>query len=653
MARTKLQFYFLATGFVFLALFSGLVLRTLTHEDDRPTRETSNFLVRTSWTVFRVSSMVTTLFLAAVCFHISSIRASKYHTLPSILLFYIMNQMLRLFSGSVLRKFDASAKDPRRAQEEFLISRMQRDANTAYGKRHRFSNIKSLEDLRNSHPLTSYDHYEEYLQRMADGEKNVLICEDMVRFGITSGTTGKGKLIPIPKSRNSTQVNPIQILWQAAIRRKYGIPSPLQKDIILYVNPRPTKTPGGDVVGPMHLYTDDMKFIITQMVSVPWEAVSISTEHEAHYLTLLFGLRDPDIGRWMGPFSSQIHKAMSKVENHWEQFVHDIKTGTVDKDLKISTEVREACEKALLPEPERAEELRREFEKGFDGIMGRVWPHMKYIFGINTADFTQKLEEKYAKGVPIVAPAYSSTEGDYGINLWYDEDKYALLPSLCIYEFIPVKNIDEADPKTLLLDEVKKGETYEMFVSPLCGFYRYRFGDVIKVVDFYYNLPVIKFMYRSGQLLNLRAEKVTELSVDEAVQHMVNSITETKITNWISAENTLLSGMSEDLVEYEEGSQFYLIFVELEGEGNGSIALDKKHQQQFDEALQERNNYYKGYRNAGTISPPRVYLVKPGTFKALQDYIIANSTASYNQFKMPRKLKTAGTLKLMLDSRVV
>ena len=71
-----------------------------------------------------------------------------------------------------------------------------------------------------------------------------------------------------------------------------------------------------------------------------------------------------------------------------------------------------------------------------------------------------------------------------------------------------------------------------------------------------------------------------------------------------------------------------------------------------DEALKERNNYYRGYRNAGTILPPHIYLVKPGTFQALKDYIVAHSSASYNQFKVPRKLKTTDTLKLMLDSRL-
>ena len=35
-----------------------------------------------------------------------------------------------------------------------------------------------------------------------------------------------------------------------------------------------------------------------------------------------------------------------------------------------------------------------------------------------------------------------------------------------------------------------------MVVSTLSGFYRYRFGDVVKVVDFHHKTPVVEFMYR-------------------------------------------------------------------------------------------------------------------------------------------------------------
>ena len=312
---------------------------------------------------------------------------------------YIFNNILQLSIGSVMRKFNKQAKNPRYAQERFLAERMQRDANTVYGKQHHFSSIKCLEDLRKKHPLTTYEHYEEYVQRMADGEKDVLICEPLQRFGITSGTTGKGKLIPLPKSRMWGIGPTLQTMWQGAASRRIGSGSPLQKDIINYVNPRPTTTAGGEIVGPIHLYTDDLKWIMSPILSVPWEVTSVSTEHEAQYITLLFGLRDRNISRFMGPFSSQVHKVMSRLEKHWQQLVNDIRTGSIDKNLKIPAEVREACLKELTPEPERAEELRREFEKGFEGIMRRAWPHLNYVFGINTSNYTEKIRNGYAKGM--------------------------------------------------------------------------------------------------------------------------------------------------------------------------------------------------------------------------------------------------------------
>ena len=345
-------------------------------------------------------SLVATLFLALMCFHISYLRASKYHTIKSILQIYIMKNILKLSYGRVMQKFNKRAKNPRYAQEIFLKERMQRDAKTVYGKQHDFSSIKCLEDLRKKHPLTSYAHYEEYVQRMADGEKDVLICEKVERFGITSGTTGKGKLIPLPNSRFGKFRRELETMWRGAIVQRIGF-GLLQKAIINYVNPKQTKTASGDVVGPFSSFTmfaDNMKRVISPILSAPWEVLSISTEHEAQYMVLLFGLRDANIGLWFGPFSSQVHKAMSRLEKHWQQLVHDIQTGTIDKDLKITAEAREACMKELTPEPERAEELKREFEKGFDGIMRRVWPHLIFIWGINTSNYTEKLRNEYANG---------------------------------------------------------------------------------------------------------------------------------------------------------------------------------------------------------------------------------------------------------------
>ena len=45
-------------------------------------------------------------------------------------------------------------------------------------------------------------------------------------------------------------------------------------------------------------------------------------------------------------------------------------------------------------------------------------------------------------------------------------------------------------------------------------------------------------------------------------------------------------------------------------------------------------------------------VVRPGTFQKLRDFIVATSTASFNQFKMPKKLRTKATLDLMMESVV-
>jgi len=45
--------------------------------------------------------------------------------------------------------------------------------------------------------------------------------------------------------------------------------------------------------------------------------------------------------------------------------------------------------------------------------------------------------------------------------------------------------------------KVQLGEQYEMVYTSWTGLYRYRTGDVVKVVDFFHQSPVYEFQYRS------------------------------------------------------------------------------------------------------------------------------------------------------------
>lgn len=48
--------------------------------------------------------------------------------------------------------------------------------------------------------------------------------------------------------------------------------------------------------------------------------------------------------------------------------------------------------KLLKPDKQRANELRREFQKGFVGIAKRIWPHLTYVHGVVSGKKIFKME---------------------------------------------------------------------------------------------------------------------------------------------------------------------------------------------------------------------------------------------------------------------
>jgi len=66
-----------------------------------------------------------------------------------------------------------------------------------YECKYQFSSIASSSDYKEKVPLTTYEDYRPYLERMANGEENILTSLPVIYFGLSSGTTGQSKLIPV------------------------------------------------------------------------------------------------------------------------------------------------------------------------------------------------------------------------------------------------------------------------------------------------------------------------------------------------------------------------------------------------------------------------------------------------------------------------
>ena len=74
---------------------------------------------------------------------------------------------------------------------------MRKNKSTVYGKLNNFKDVKSIEDYQRIVPLSVYDDYDEYVWRMANGEKGLITNMYVRRFTESSGSTGKQKLVPL------------------------------------------------------------------------------------------------------------------------------------------------------------------------------------------------------------------------------------------------------------------------------------------------------------------------------------------------------------------------------------------------------------------------------------------------------------------------
>ena len=99
------------------------------------------------------------------------------------------------------------------------------------------------------------------------------------------------------------------------------------------------------------------------------------------------------------------------------------------------------------------------------------------------------------------------SEAVIGIARHPFDQYYVLAPDSCFFEFIEydqfVDNDNYLPNKTLLIDELEDGKEYEMIITNQSGFYRYLTGDVIKVVGFYNESPIIEFKFRKKNIMSL------------------------------------------------------------------------------------------------------------------------------------------------------
>ena len=97
-----------------------------------------------------------------------------------------------------LADMEAASKAPGAANEALLMRILRENADTEYGRKYGFGEIRSIDEYRQKVPFSNYDNYEPYIRRMVQNkEKNLITAYDVIQYAETSGSVGAQKKIPV------------------------------------------------------------------------------------------------------------------------------------------------------------------------------------------------------------------------------------------------------------------------------------------------------------------------------------------------------------------------------------------------------------------------------------------------------------------------
>ncbi len=525
----------------------------------------------------------------------------------------------------IMEALEEMTKDPMRHNTEFLLKLIDDNKDTEYGRRYGFADIRSVEDFQRQVPISTFDDYAGYIYRMTeDGETNLITAYNVPHYAKTSGTMGNPKRIPV-SDRAMGVMNKYNILGRTAVMCDGSGFGWIEPPTLNTIESQLTTLKNGATYGAISAKViREMGPVLSMFMSSPEEALVPDPKTNTRYLHARFALMDATIATAGFSFSSIMLELMQYIEKEWVTLVDDIERGTIDESIKMPIEVRESVLAKIRPMPERAAELRAIFEGGFDEpFIPKVWPNMKVFSGVATGGFAayyQKLVDRYAgPDIDLFYVGLNASEGLLSLPMRMNDPDTVLLPDSMFYEFLPVESNDLNDVVTM--DKVEVGRTYEIIITNLSGFYRYRIRDAVKIMGMHNDTPTIQFQYRIDQTLNVMGEKTTEMALRNAMEKVESDL------GFSVADFSVYGDEFAEPIRYT----FLVEAVLPEGMTRAEV-IDA-----LDADLCARNPSYGDKVANGRLAKLDLRFVQPETYLLYRDLMISKGAAAA-QLKPPRIL---------------
>ena len=362
--------------------------------------------------------------------------------------------------------------DPMRSQEEFVMRLMQENVKTEYGRDHGFKHIHNLEEFRRTLPLTTYDDYVSYIERIANGEKNVLTAYLTEQLSVLDGYKR------LPQSRWSVQMSYDYSFCAAFyVAGHHGF---LTNGMTLnLVDSSAESLPSGVIMGNLlGCLLVKREFDNDQVYAIPVDIAKSSDGVDILYLQALYAFSHRDISLAICGHYVNLVELLRYIEKHWPKLVAEIEKGN-----------------SHIPSaPKRANMIRDIMEHHHIGteLVTQLWPrlHCIMVCDVDSLSASFELLRTYCgSNVHFIFTGIISPEGTFSTTLNIDDPQTVLIPDSVFYEFKPKES--DGNNTLLTLDQLEIGHSYELVVTTLSGLYRYQTHKTFLVVGHYHDTPTV------------------------------------------------------------------------------------------------------------------------------------------------------------------
>lgn len=467
----------------------------------------------------------------------------------------IVNSIFTWYMKKRIHQIELFMKYPLDVQEEWLHTLISSAQHTEWGKQFDYKSILTISQFKERVPIQNYDTLKPYIERMLKGEQNVLWPSEIKWFAKSSGTTSdRSKFIPVSE----------EALEECHF--KGG------KDMIsIYCNNRPDTqmfTGKGLVLGGSHQINqlcDDIHF--GDLSAVLIKNLPMWAEY----------YRTPNISiALMDNYEEKMDKMAEATIKENVTNIAGVPTWTI----VLAKKVLEITGKKNLLE---------------------VWPNLELYFhgAVNFGPYREQFKELIPSPNMYYLETYNASEGFFGIqDQDHSEELLLMLDYGIYYEFLPIENLEDEQPKTLSLDQVQLYKNYAIIISTNAGLWRYLIGDTIQFTSIH---PFrIKITGRTKHFINAFGEEVI---IDNAEQALAKACGATlaKVRDYTACPIYFKgeeAGGHEWIIEFESQPDNFEKFVDV-----------------MDQTLREINSDYDAKRFKDmALRRPKVHNAPADTF---------------------------------------